>query len=99
MTWARATLNATARAKVECDGLGEGYFDGLGEPDGEGDAWGEGDSAGEYDDDGDSDGWTGDGAWVAGRLAAGDGLAWADARPTDVAGAAAGRLEEVPEGG
>ena len=82
----------------------DGEGDGLGELDGEGDAWsvgeldGEGDawSVGEYDDDGDSDGWTGDGRWVAGLLTAGDGLALAEARLAAEAGAAAGRLEEVP---
>jgi len=73
---------------------GEGDFDGLGELDGEGDAWSEGDSVGEYD--GDSDGWTGDGPWVAGWLTAGDGLALVDTRLAAEAGAAAGRLEEVP---
>ena len=76
------------------EGEGEGDFDGLGELDGGGDAWGVGENVGEYDDD--SDGWTGDGPWVTGWLTAGDGLAWADARPFAEAGAAVGRLERVP---
>ncbi len=95
---------------VECDGLGEGDPDGFGEGDSDGlgdvecDGLGEGDSdsLGELDGEGDSvdeydgGGWTGDGPWVAGCLAAGDGLATADTRPLAEAGAAARRLEEVP---
>ena len=84
----KTKTKARARARASCDGEGEDDVDG--------DAWGVGDSVGEYDDDGDSDGWTEDGPWVACRLTAGDGLALADARLAAEAGAAAGRLEEVP---